>query len=419
MNYRIIEKWKAIDPSQWNDWRWQLQNTIRTVDQLIDIINDLPIEKPVWKQRLILEKINDSFEMKITPHTILNIKQTLLNRNRLGFEALMNSFLPSVMEATRFDGDTDGIGEENFNSKPTSLVTNFYKNRVLLFVSNICASYCRFCFRRRKVGDRIDENIERGTDSLFMEKALKYIKDNSEIREVIISGGDPLVLSDSRIFDLLKKLRSIDHIKTLRIDTKVPTSLPQRITTDLVEILKQFQPIYIVGHFLHPVELTEEVIDACKKLVDAGIIVSAHTPLLKEINDDERVLEELMWKLFENRILPYYLIQFIPTKWTGHFRVPIAKALEIMRCLHAHLPGLAIPTYIVYLPGGTGKVPLSPNYLVTQTDDGYFFQNLEGKLSFYREHEIKQLKDDSSILDDTKQYQSATNIFYSIFEDAI
>ncbi|KAA0222301.1 KamA family radical SAM protein [candidate division KSB1 bacterium] len=415
MNYRIVEKWKEIDPNQWNDWRWQLQNAIRSIDQLIDIVDDFSIEKPTWKQRLVLERINDSFEMKITPHTVLNIKNTLLNRDQIGFDALMNSFLPNVMEASRFHDDTDGIGEETFDSKPTSLVTNFYRNRVLFFVSNICASYCRFCFRRRKVGDRVDQSIERGTDNLFMEKALEYIRDNSEIREVIISGGDPLILSDSRIFDLLKKLRSINHIKTLRIDTKVPSSLPQRITKELIEILRQFQPIYIVGHFLHPVELTEEVIDACKRLVEAGIIVSAHTPLLRKINDNEKILEELMWKLFENRILPYYLIQFIPTKWTEHFRVPIARALEIMKWLHEHLPGLAIPTYIVYLPGGAGKVPVTPNYLVTQTDDGCFFQNLEGKLSFYREHEIKQFKDDASIPDDTKRNQSTNNVLHSIF----
>ena len=372
---------RNIETDQWSDWRWQLKNAIRSVQDLINILGSLPqfdldLEK--------LKQITELFEIKLTPYTVQNICDALDSGDQLGADALLASFVPTLDEIGSPDGTVDGIGEEYPASKPVPLVTNFYKNRVLLFVSNVCPSYCRFCFRRRKIGGSVG-GVERGTYPVALRKAIQYIRENRQIREVILSGGDPLVLSDGKIFAVLRELRSISHVQILRIDTKVLTTVPQRITTELVDGLRKYKPIYIVGNFLHPVELTSETAAACEALIDAGIPVAAHTALLRGINDDPELMADLMWKMLEIRIRPYYLIQFIPTKWTEHFRVPIAKGVEIMRRLYGHVSGLANPTYIVYLPDGAGKVPACPNYFQRHTDEGYYFENLKKKIVLYRE----------------------------------
>ncbi len=285
-----------------------------------------------------------------------------------------------MAEADGFSGLTDGIGEEQEPAKCAPQLVNFYQDRVLLSLSNSCTSYCRFCFRRRKVGDTLNEGAE-----IDVDKALEYIRRNTAIREVIVSGGDPLVLSDKKLQRVLCQLKSIPHVKVLRVDTKALVTLPQRVTPDLIEVLAAHKPIYVVGNFLHPAELTQETLKACARLVDAGIPVVAHTALLKGVNDDPEVIADLMWCMVENRVLPYYLIQFIPIKWTEHFRVPVEKGIEIMDRLHGRLSGLANPTYIVYLPDGKGKVPLLPCYLLRRTSEGYWFRNYEGEEVLYRE----------------------------------
>jgi len=224
-----------------------------------------------------------------------------------------------------------------------------------------------------------------------LERALSYILQDKAIQEVIVSGGDPLTLSDARLLRLLQNLKSIDHVKVLRIDTKSFTSLPQRITPGLVEKLKAMKPLYVVGNFLHPAELVPEVLNAASLMVDAGIPVFSHTPLLRGVNDDVQTLSELMWKLYTNRIIPYYMIQFIPTKWTEHFRVPIEEGMKIMNELNRTLPGIASPQYIVYLPGGAGKVQLQPNYLIEHSEKGYLLRNFEGREVLYEEKVIHDL----------------------------
>lgn len=384
MTYKGLSLWSNVDDSEWSDWRWQLRNSIRSIEDLSDIIGDLPQLNANDPE--LMKQISDAFEIKLTPHTVLNIHRAMKANDKSGVNTLIATFVPTLNEYDRVPkAITDGIGEEEGQSKPAPLVTNFYKDRVLLFAANICASYCRFCFRRRKVGDKLQEEAERGTDPKALKEAIDYITTNRGIREVVISGGDPLTLSDSQLLSLFEQLKSIDHVKVLRFDTKVLTSLPQRITPSFVQMLSRFKPLYVIGNFLHSVELTPETIAACNALADAGIPVASHTALLKGINDDPEVIAELMWKLFENRVLPYYLIQFIPTKWTEHFRVPISRGLEIMKSLQGRLSGLANPTYIVYLPDGAGKVPILPNYMVKHGKEGYYFENYEGRVVLYEE----------------------------------
>lgn len=383
LNYAEIKKWADIPKRKWNDWHWQIQNAVRTVEELRDLLPDIP--KLSNEDARALSAVVQAFEMKLTPHIVLNSYCALKSGDECGTKALLATFVPTVNEKSPSDNDIDSIGEELECFKPAPLLTNFYKSRVLLFVTNICSSYCRYCFRRRKVGNHLSRKMEKPVGSSELRKAIGYIKQNRAIKEVIISGGDPLTLSDNKLVNLLEKLREIDHIKVLRIDTKVLTTLPQRVTGELVKRLQKLKPIYVVGNFLHPVELTPEVLNATSSLIDVGIPVFSHTALLKDINDDAEIIFELMWNLYVNRIIPYYLIQFIPTKWTKHFRVPISRGLKIMENLHGRLSGIANPEYIVYLPEGAGKVPLLPNYLIEHTKEGYYFRNFEGKKVLYKE----------------------------------
>jgi len=381
--WREIDFWKDIKSKEWINWKWQLKNAIRSPKELRNIfVDSFSFDK---MDPDALSRIMSSFEMKLTPFSVITIQRALKKGDTKAANAIINAFVPTMAEVEHVDDSVDGIGEESLSTKPAPLVTNFYKNRVLLFATNICPTYCRFCFRRRKVGDHLQERIERGANLEALQNAIQYIRKNTAIREVIVSGGDPLTLSDDRLLSLLQQLKEVKHIKVLRIDTKVLTTLPQRITPELVKGLKKFKPVYIVGNFLHSAELIPEVLDATSLLIDAGIPIFSHTALLKGINDDVEIISELMWNLFINRIIPYYLIQFIPTRWAEHFRVPIKKGLQIIENLHGRISGIANPTYIVYLPDGAGKVPLLPNYLLERTAEGYYFKNFEGKKVLYKE----------------------------------
>jgi lysine 2,3-aminomutase len=376
-DHTSIRRWSNIPKRKWDDWHWQLQNVVKSTEELQQTLPELP-QLPTGPA---ISEITRTFEMKLTPHVVLNIYRALKSEDVSGLNALMATFVPCVNELPRVEGIEDGIGEEIESSKPAPLVTNFYKTRVLLFATNMCASHCRFCFRRRKIGDKVVKPI-----SLKMfQKAIDYIRQDEKIREVIVSGGDPLIMGDKMLFSLLQRLKEIEHVHVLRIDTKVLTVLPQRITLKFVKELEKFKPIYIVGNFLHSVELTPETINAISMLINVGIPIFAHIALLHGINDDPKIIGDLVWNLYVNRVVPYYLIQFIPTKWTEHFRVPVEKGLEIMEYLHGPFPGIANPTYIIYLPHGGGKVPILPNYIVKHTKEGYLLRNWEGKIFLYPE----------------------------------
>ena len=381
--WRDVHFWQDVTSQDWTDWKWQMKNAVRSPQKLWEILGQtFPLGT---EDTELLSRVINAFEMKLTPFLVVAIHSAIRRGHLKAARAVVNAFVPTIAEAERVDDGIDGIGEELASVRPAPLVTNFYKNRVLLFAANMCPAYCRFCFRRRKVGDYLQEGVELATNEELLRNALCYIKENNAIREVIVSGGDPLMLSDGRLLSLLQQLREIDHVKVLRIDTKVLTTLPQRITPELVDGLRRCRPIYLVGNFLHSAELLPEVIRATSSLIDAGIPILSHTALLRDINDDPEIISELMWNLFQNRVIPYYLIHFIPTKWTEHFRVPIGRGLEIMESLHSRLSGIANPRYIVYLPDGAGKIPLLPNYLLERSDEGYRFRSFEGKAVLYKE----------------------------------
>lgn len=381
--WREIDLWKDVSLSDWMNWKWQLKNSIRSTQKLKEVLGD--VSNTNISDSEILSDVTNPFKMKLTPYIVTVVYDAIRKGNFKTANIFSNIFIPSISEIANVNNGIDGIGEESDIVKPAPLITNFYKNRVLFFVANMCSAYCRYCFRRRKVGSHKKEEEEIGLNSELIQQSIQYIRNNKEIKEVIVSGGDPFILSDEKLLSILRELKEIEHIKVLRIDTKTFTTLPQRFTPELIKELKKLKPLYVVGNFLHSVELMPEVLHATSLLIDEGIPVVSHTALLKGINDDATVISELMWNLYVNRIIPYYLIQFIPTKWTEHFRVPIAKGLEIMRSLHGNLAGIANPTFIVYLPDGAGKVPILPNYILEKTGEGYYFENYEGKKVLYKE----------------------------------
>ena len=332
----------------------------------------------------VVDKIaGEHFSFKVTPHMVSALEQGMVAGVPGAFEAFCRAFVPSRLESSRIDDPNSGvdcIGEEWPEASPVSAITNFYRSRVLFRITTICPAYCRYCFRRRMVGDGIG-----AWDEHKIEEGLRYIRGNTEIKEVILSGGDPFTISDARLSTVLVALREIPHVRRIRIDTKALTMLPQRLTDSTVSLLRQSQPLYIIGHFTHPHELSIETRKACSMLIDAGVPVRSHTPLLKGINDDEATLASLMEQLVDLRIQPYYLIHFIPTRWSEHHRVPITRGLQLVQYLQRQCGGIATPTYIVYLPDAGGKVPVSPQYIRERTADGYLFENLEGRLILYPE----------------------------------
>lgn len=271
----------------------------------------------------------------------------------------------------------DPLGEENLSPVPN--LVHKYPDRVLFLVSNQCAMYCRFCTRKRMVGTEkmviSQETIQAGFD---------YIRSHPQVREVLLSGGDPLLLPDSKIEYILSELRSIPSLKVIRIGTRVPCTLPMRVTPELVAILKKYHPLYINTHFNHPAEITPESSAACTLLADAGIPMGCQTVLLKGVNDTPETMRELLLKLLEIRVRPYYLFQTDLTRGTNHFRTSTATGIKIMRSLIGHISGLAVPTFALDGPGGKGKIPLTPEYILTRGDK-LVFKNFRGEICTYPE----------------------------------
>lgn len=380
--HRSIPEWESVSDEKWNSWQWQLQNAIREVSQLNRILAGFT-DRRAADSPLIDKISHELFSFKVTPHMVLSLKRALEKAVPGAWRTFSWAFTPSESESARSDFEREGIdciGEELPASNPVPSITNFYRNRVLFRVTNLCPAYCRYCFRRRMVGEGLGAwNVQ------SIEEGIAYIAANPEIREVILSGGDPLSLSDKKLLFIVSSLKRIPHVRRLRIDSKALTMVPQRITDRFVDILREHQPFYFIGHFTHPYELTEETRNACARLVDAGIPIGSHTPLLRGISDDEQVLASLMEGLVDCRVQPYYLIHFIPTKWTQHFRVPLSRGSELISHLFKTCGGLATPTLIVYLPEGGGKVPVAPNHIVEHGPDGYLFKSLDGRLIVYPE----------------------------------
>jgi len=309
-----------------------------------------------------LDQVTSVYPMRVNPYYMSLI--------RYKNDPIYRQCIPDIREITEQNGLEDPLNEEG--RSPVFGLTHKYPDRVLLLVSSMCAMYCRFCNRKRKVGNPLmvtGDSVREG---------IAYIRAHEEIRDVLLSGGDPFLLEDKAIFDILTELRSIRHVEIIRIGTRTPCTLPQRITSDLAEMLKLFHPLYINTHFNHPSEITPEAQKACKMLADAGIPLGCQTVLLKGVNDSLEVMKSLMHKLVINRVRPYYIFQADMAKGTSHFWTPLERGIEIMRGLQGHTSGLCIPHFVIDLPGGGGKVPVIPDYITGSEKDALYIRNYKG-----------------------------------------
>jgi lysine 2,3-aminomutase len=350
---------------EWNDWRWQIQNRIRRREQLEKILTLCA------KERLALEMHRSRLPIGITPYYM-----SLLPRAEAD-HPLRRTVIPTVDEFLKIADEADDPLAEEGHSPVPGLVHR-YPDRVLFLALDFCSTYCRYCTRSRLVGHgAIQPSKSR------WQKAIEYIAATPTIRDVLISGGDPLTLGDERLEWLLARLRQIAHIDIIRIGTKIPAVLPQRITPQLVRMLSKFHPLWMSLHFTHPEECTPEAYRACGRLADAGIPLGSQTVLLKDINDHLDTMKELVHHLLRMRVRPYYLYQCDPISGSSHFRTPVKKGLEIIRGLRGFTSGYAVPTYVIDAPGGGGKIPLMPDYVLSHSEDVLLLRNYEDRTFCY------------------------------------
>ena len=357
----------------------------------IRIASAVSMQIPVWKKILKdslaspkqlssffkipeseLGKVCSKYPARVNPYYASLIK----NIN----DSLYKQCIPDIKEINDEFGEEDPLHEEPENQarkNVPSLLTHRYPDRILFRVSNQCAIYCRFCTRKRKVGD---ENKNPTWSEILL--ALKYIKEHEEIRDVLLSGGDPMMLDDAVLEKIIKstvEIISSRKYSIIRIGTRIPCTLPQRITPELCEMLKKYSPIYINTHFNHPNEITNESRKACSMLADAGIPLGCQTVLLKGINDDPEIMKELMQGLVSMRVKPYYIYQADPVKGTNHFRTKVEKGLEIIRNIRGFTSGLCVPHFVIDAPGGGGKIPISPDYILSADENKIELLNYEGR----------------------------------------
>ncbi|HIJ78311.1 MAG: KamA family radical SAM protein [Desulfobulbaceae bacterium] len=351
---------------EWNDWRWQLRNRITTVDQLEKIITLTDSE------RQALQRHDSTLPFAITPYyASLVAKDDCQDPIRRAVVPVINELMVSPGEAH------DPLGEDSHTPVPG--LVHRYPDRALFLTTDYCSNYCRYCTRSRMVGRSQDTTAIKAR----WEKAFVYIEQHREIRDVLLSGGDPLTLPDEMLEYLLNRLRGIDHIELIRIGTKVPAVLPQRITGRLTRMLKRYHPLWISIHAMHPAEQTKEMKKACERLADAGIPLGSQTVLLAGINDNVPTMKKLMQGLVRMRVKPYYLYQCDPITGSAHFRTTVAKGLEIYEGLRGHTTGYAVPTYVIDAPGGGGKIPLLPETCLGRDGNDVLLRNYEGNIYRY------------------------------------
>ncbi len=355
-----------VSREQWNDWRWQLQNRIRSSEELSSIFRLTEEEKEA------LSLSNGKLPLSITPYYA-----SLIDRDDAA-HPLRRCVIPVANELSKAEGESDDPLHEEGDTPVPGLVHR-YPDRALFLATDFCSTYCRYCTRSRMVGRSCSNMI----NIKHWELAIGYIESHTEIRDVLISGGDPLTLSDESLEWLLSSIRRIPHVEILRIGTKVPVVLPQRITSRLVNMLKKYHPLWINIHFTHPEEIAPECRNACNKLSNAGIPLGSQTVLLKGINDNLAAIKDLYHKLLTCRVRPYYLYQCDPITGSSHFRTPVEKGLEIIKGLRGHTTGFAVPNYVIDAPGGGGKIPLQPQYFQVREGTSVVLKNYEDRTFYY------------------------------------
>jgi len=350
---------------KWNDWHWQMANRITRVTQLE---KKLPLDTQTKND---IQKCLLNFRMSITPYYL-----SLINSNNVN-DPIRKQCIPTIEETYCDVNDLEDPLNEVKDS-PVENIVHRYPDRVLFLVTMHCSMYCRHCTRRRVVGE---------TDTIISEKQLQtglnYIRNHQEIRDVLISGGDPLVMSTNKLEHIISQIRAIKHVEIIRIGTRVPVVLPMRINDNLLRMLKKYQPIWINTHFNHPNEITLDASIACKKIVDAGIPLGNQTVLLKGINNDVNIMKTLLLNLVKNRVRPYYLYQCDLSVGIGHFRTNVDEGIDIMHQLRGFISGYALPVFVIDAPKGGGKIPVSYNYVISKNTKEVVLENYLGKKYTY------------------------------------
>jgi lysine 2,3-aminomutase len=366
---RALSFYPGATELDWEDWKWQIRNRVRTSEALKKYIKTTPNED------LGVEGSGDKLTMSIPPYFA-----ALMKPNDPKCVIRLQSVPQGDELKTAPEEMRDPCGEDKYS--PVHGLVHRYPDRVLFLVNEMCAMYCRYCTRSRMVGD--------GNRTLSTETynaAFDYIRSHKEIRDVLISGGDPLTLSDRVLEHIIKTLKSIPHVEFVRIGSRVPVTLPQRVTPEFVAMLKKYSPIWMSIHFNHASEITPRVKRACNLLADSGVPMGSQTVLLKGINDSPEVMKKLMHELLKIRVRPYYIYQCDPIMGSKHFRTPVSVGINIMENLRGHTTGYAVPTFVIDGPGGGGKIPIAPDYVVSRTGKKYIIRNYAGKEFVYHDPE--------------------------------
>ncbi|QTA37300.1 lysine 2,3-aminomutase [Thermosipho ferrireducens] len=378
-HFKDIPLWKNVTDEEWNDWRWQLRNRIMDVDTLKQVINLTPEEENGIRHSL------KTLRMAITPYYA-----SLMDPDNPKCP-IRRQAVPTVKELEVSAWDmVDPLHEDE--DSPVPGLTHRYPDRVLFLITDMCSMYCRHCTRRRFAGQHDKSRSKKEIDD-----AIEYIKETPEVRDVLLSGGDALLVGKDMLEYILKELRNIPHVEIIRIGTRAPVVLPQIITEELVNMLKKYHPIWINTHFNHPEEITPESSKACEMLADAGIPLGNQSVLLRGVNDSPYIMLELVHKLVKIRVRPYYLYQCDLSQGIAHFRTSIGKGLRIIESLIGHTSGFCVPTFVVDAPGGGGKIRLMPEYMVSYSDKTVILRNYEGVIVAYHEPD-----DTESDVDDSK-----------------
>ena len=369
-HWQDIPLWRNVTEAQWNDWKWQAAHVVHTLEEVKQILPLTPDE-----ERGVVECAK-YFKFGIPPYYA-----SLMDPNDPNCPVRLQA-VPRVQETHFSEADRHDPLYEDVDS-PAPHLTHRYPDRVLLLITDYCAMYCRFCTRRR-----FTAHAHGAMSAKDLEPAFQYLEKAKEVRDVLLSGGDPLMVNDEYLEHILKRLREIDHIEIVRIGSRAPCTLPMRITPQLVSILKKYHPLWLNTHFNHEKEITPEASKALAMLADAGIPLGNQTVLLRGINDCPTVMKNLVQKLVLNRVRPYYFYQCDLSEGIEHFRTRVSKGIEIYEALRGHTSGFAVPLFILDAPGGGGKVPLAPNYLVSQSDKKVVIRNYEGGIFSYPEPDV-------------------------------
>jgi len=367
--YQSIPLWENVDEAEWNDWHWQMANRVTTVSELSQVINLADEEKE------IIERSLNTLRMAITPYYA-----SLMDPDDPACPIRVRA-VPTILETRISSEDMVDPGHEDVDS-PVTGITHRYPDRVLFLVTDQCSMYCRHCTRRRMAGV-----TDKPCSQAQIDESIAYLRATKGVRDVLLSGGDPLTLSTDRLEYIVAKLHEIPHVEIVRYGSSIPVVLPQRVTDDLLNMMKKYQPVWLNTHFIHPKEITAESRQACARLADAGFVLGNQSVLLKGVNDCPYIMKELVQRLMQNRVRPYYLYQCDLSQGISHFRTSVGKGIEIIEYLRGHTSGLAVPQFIVDVPGGGGKTPVNPCYLLSRNERTVIFRNYEGVISKYVEPE--------------------------------